>query len=175
MSIGMTQMTSLLSSANTLKSVNNLNTSRTLMNGQSRILSAEIETDKGRGVDTKKKEERLTQTEERLQGIEENIAGTLTELNERIEADREKIREEEAEQARQAEKAAEKKAEAPSVSTPNGDANTSAAVSDITNPVDTVEISTESKAAASTETTVHVSAGTPVPTPSTGTVVDKKV
>lgn len=167
MSMGITQMNSLLTSANTLKNANTLSASKTQMNGQSRILSAEIKADKGMGIDTKDKEDSLAGMLEQLQDIDENMGNGLTELNERIEADNEKIREEEAEQARQAEKAADSKVETPSVAIFGDTVNMEAIVSGITEPVDTVEISPEAKASASTEPAVHVAhtPASPAPVP----------
>lgn len=179
MSMGITQMNSLLSSANTLKGISNLNASRTLMNGQSRILTSEIKADKGKGIDTKDKEESLADMQEQLQDIEENMSNSLTELNERIEADNEKIREEEVEQARQAEKAADSKTETPTVNDSGDNVNMEAIVSGITEPIDTVEISPEAKAAAAADAAAHSAhtPASPAPTPaqSTGKAVDAKV
>lgn len=150
MAMGITEMNSLLSSANTLKNVRNSNATRTQMNGQSRILSAEIKADKSRGLDTKKKEEELGEMGERLQNIDRNIMGSLTELNERLEADREKIRKEEAEENRQAEKAADThKAEQRGSTGVSGSGDVTAS---IIASVDTVEISPEARAAAASAT-----------------------
>lgn len=46
---------------------------KTEMKGESEILASEIETDKGRGVDTAKKEEQLADLQEKLSSQDENI------------------------------------------------------------------------------------------------------
>lgn len=94
--LGLTQMNSLLASQNTLKTVSNLSAHRTALKGEMGVLGAEIEADKGRGVDTAAKEERYGTIEENANGIMEQIADTTGGLNDRIADENERIREEEA-------------------------------------------------------------------------------
>lgn len=109
MSMGITEMTSLISSQNTMKRMETILATRTSVNGSIGIATSEIKQDQARGKDTSKKEEALAAMEEKLQIMDENMATGMQELNDKIEADREKIHDEEVEQARM-EKAAQEKA-----------------------------------------------------------------
>lgn len=104
MSMGLTQINSLLNSANTMQHVADLDKSRVLLKRHIFWLEEDIEIAKKAGADTTKLEERYSKMEDRLDANEEDAFTTAKDLMERVAEDNEKIREEEIEQAR-AEKA----------------------------------------------------------------------
>lgn len=95
MLMGIAQMSSLLSSQNTLKNLSGMNATGAYLEGQTNVLTSEIETDKGRGIDTSKKEETLADTKERLDTLSRNIGNSIADHNEQMTADKKKIRKEE--------------------------------------------------------------------------------
>lgn len=174
-SMGLTQMTSLLTSANTMKYVTELDKNMGALQRNMKELGKEIASAKEAGVDTSVKEEKYSQMENSLNSITEDVFSTGKELSERIAEDNEKIHAEEAEQEGQAKKAADSKTETPTVAISGDTVNMEAVVSGITEPVDTVEISPEAKSLA-TERAEHKPAPQPTDqTPSPGKTLDKKV
>lgn len=75
--------------SSTLKSVKNQNATKKSLEGNIRILSKEIELDKSRGVDTKKKEELLAKTKERLESTTKSIANSLKSVSKESKAEKE--------------------------------------------------------------------------------------
>jgi len=152
MSIGIPQMSSLISAQNTLKNIETISATRTSVNGSSKILASEIKIDQKRGVDTTAKEASLAEIDERLKSIDENINNNIANLNE-------KIREGAAAQETQ-----------PTANDKTEHSNASG----ITEPVDVVEISAEgqSKAEALEVNIAPVSAPS---SPSLGQAIDLKV
>ena len=104
--MGLAQMNALMSSQNTLTSVTDANRSRTMLKGEMGVLASEIETDNGRGVNTKDKEKRYAKAEEGADSMMSQIGETAARIRDKIAEDNEKIREEEAKaEAEKSEKA----------------------------------------------------------------------
>ncbi len=64
--LGLSQMNALLSSQTALKSVAEMDRNRNTLQGEKGVLASQIKADKGRGIDTKAKEERYTEIEENV-------------------------------------------------------------------------------------------------------------
>lgn len=98
--MGLTQINSLLTSANTMKHVDDMRKNRVILQRQMLYLSDDIEIAKKAGADTEKLEKRYSEMEESMKSIEEDVVSTAKELTERIASDNKKISEEKAEQTR---------------------------------------------------------------------------
>lgn len=176
--LGLAQMSALLSSQAMMKHTSDLSRNRNLMKGEMGVLECEIKTDKGRGLDPKGKEERLSDIENSSNNLMGQIAENTDKLNDKIADDNEKISKEKADEkakeAKVTEKATEASAPKAAESVTSSSDGTVAAGSTSARTVDTVEISEfGQKMAASAPQVVSV---TPLPQPTpVGEVVNIKV
>ncbi|MFT4105194.1 MAG: hypothetical protein QM657_05470 [Lacrimispora sp.] len=116
--LGSAQMNALLSSQAVLKHTSDLSRNRNMMKGEMGVLNSEIKTDKGRGIDTSNKEERVSELEASSNNLMGQIAENTDKLNDKVADDNEKINKEKAaEKAKEAEVA---KAPESVASTPDG-------------------------------------------------------
>lgn len=79
----------LLTAQNSLQAMQTMKQVKTSLNGQSKIMASEIELDKGRGVDTRKKEATLEKMEERLLYIDGSISERMSALSKETAENRE--------------------------------------------------------------------------------------
>lgn len=100
MSMGLTQMNSLLSLNNTMKSMDNMDSGRNAVQRRLKDERKQLAQAQECGADTTQKEEKIEELEGRLNSIEQSIGDTMKETSEKIAADSEKIHEEEAAKAK---------------------------------------------------------------------------
>lgn len=97
--VSMSQMNAMLSSATMLKKANNINSNRNMIEGQKNVLKMDIESSKGRGIDTANREKRLEFLENSSANLMNRIGNIATGLTEKYSRDDEEIEEESAEDA----------------------------------------------------------------------------
>jgi hypothetical protein len=156
-------MNSILSSANMLGGIADMNRNRSALQSGQGVLASQIEADAARGVNTKAKEEQYAQAEEGANNLLAQMGETSGDLTKKIAEDSEKIRAEEAAKDKAAEKAAENKAEEAArteklgETTPTGETRPATGTGEAAaTPAVTVEISAMAQRAA---------AATPAPVP----------
>jgi len=87
-------MNAMLSSATMLKTATNINSNRNMIEGQKNVLRMDIESSKGRGIDTANREKRLEFLENSSAKLMNQIGSIATDMHENYSRDEEKIDEE---------------------------------------------------------------------------------